>query len=221
MLKFTISGINEVQRELERIQKKLRDDAKKALNDTAFKVKKAVDAEINKTFDNPVPFTQRAIGVEQATRENLTAKVFIRDPQLKYLREHVEGGPRKAKKSEQRFTRDTNAAKSFWIPGAGIKLNRFGNMTLATVKNIAAKLNARGPYAGGVFFGQPEGMPVGIYARKGRGKRVTGLIPLLIQVDQPRYRKRFKFYEVAEQAASAELSRQMNRALAETIRVMR
>jgi hypothetical protein len=221
MLKITISGINEIKRDLERMQKKMRDDAKKALNNTAFSVKKKLDENIVESFDNPVPFTKRAIGVEQATRENLKARVFIRDPQLKYLREHVEGGARPAKASERRFTRDTGAAKSFWVPGAGIKLNRFGNLSIAAVKSIAAKLNARGAYAGSVFFGQPKGMPPGIYARRGRGKRVTGVIPLLIQVDQPRYRKRFKFYEVAEQAASSELSRQMNRALAETIRVMR
>lgn len=221
MLKIEIQGLATVQKALANAQKQARFAAMRALNDTAFAVKKAEEAEVGRVFDKPTPFTRRAIEVRKATKLDLTAEVFLRPAQARYLREHIEGGPRRQKPSERRLSQDAKAPSGYWVPGPGVRLNAYGNLSLAQIKAITAKLNKAGRYAGSVFYGQPRpDLPPGIYARQGkRGK--GGIVPLLIQVQQPRYRKRFDFYGIGERVVGAEFGRLFNKHLAEALRTAR
>ena len=108
-------------------------------------------------------------------------------------------------------------AAGYWVPGAGIKLNASGNMTKGQITQIAAGLKRTGKYAE-VFVGVPvghPGAPYGIWGRKtkGRGKKaVSGIIPLLIRISAPNYRKRFDFEGIAEKNAPRIFKEEFDRA---------
>lgn len=221
MMKIEIKGLDAAYKALANAQKQARYAAMRALNDTAFAIKKAEEAEIDRVFDKPTPFTRRAVAVRKATKLDLTAEVFLRPAQARYLREHIEGGPRRQKPSERRLSQDAKAPSGYWVPGPGVRLNAYGNLSLAQIKAITAKLNKAGRYAGSVFYGRPgPDLPTGIWARKGRHGK-GGIVPLLLQVSQPRYRKRFHFYGVGKRVAGAEFGRLFNQALAEALRTAR
>jgi hypothetical protein len=83
----------------------------KALNDTAFVMRKSVQAEMHSVFDKPTDYTIRTVKVHPSTPEKLMATVAPTypggkgiDPQL-YLKAEVFGGGRKNKRSENMLTR--------------------------------------------------------------------------------------------------------------------
>jgi hypothetical protein len=197
----------------------------KSLTRTAWAVAKAERQEVDRAFDRPTKFVQNAFRVEQATPVNLTATVSIKPKQAAILLPHIKGGRRGQKGFERKLASEARA-DGYWVPGAGVKLNAHGNMTLATIKQIAAGLQRSGKY-GDVFVGVPKGMPsapFGIWARvtRGRGKKATGAIkPLLIKINQPNYRKRFDFYGVAQRTVSRTFRAEFDKTIADAIRTAR
>lgn len=72
----------------------------RALNDLAFQVQRAERAAIAQVFRRPRPFTQRSVMVTKATKQSLTATVYVRPEVARYLDpfeyggKHVLPGPR-------------------------------------------------------------------------------------------------------------------------------
>lgn len=107
-LKLEIQGLEKVQKQLQKLgQTGLKAAAAKALNDVAFKARKAMQDEMQSVFQSPTPYILRSVQVEKATPESLTATVAPTymggkgvDPQ-KILLAEVEGGPRRDKRSEK------------------------------------------------------------------------------------------------------------------------
>lgn len=203
------------------MQKQVRFATAKSLTRTAWSVAKAEQQEVGKVFDKPTKFVQNAFRVEQATPANLTAVVSIKPKQAAILLPHIKGGRRGQKGFERKLAGEAKA-DGYWVPGAGIKLNASGNMSLATIRQIAAGLQRSGKYAD-VFVGVPKGIPsapFGIWARvtRGRGRKATGAIkPLLIKVMQPNYRRRFDFYGVAQRTVSKTFRAEFDKALAASL----
>lgn len=79
----------------------------KAVNDTAFQVRRAMQAEMGKVFDRPTPYILKSSYVQQATPDKLSARIAPEnrrdspgvDPQ-KILQAQEFGGPRRDKRSE-------------------------------------------------------------------------------------------------------------------------
>ncbi|WP_440105395.1 hypothetical protein [Acidovorax sp. BL-A-41-H1] len=79
----------------------------KAVNDTAFQVRRAMQAEMRKVFDRPTPYILKSSFVQQATPDKLSARIAPEnrrdspgvDPQ-KILQAQEFGGPRRDKRSE-------------------------------------------------------------------------------------------------------------------------
>jgi hypothetical protein len=110
-----------------------------ALNHTAFQVKKAIVAEMEKTLDRPTRFTLNALAVENATVKKLSARMVFREPsssapysmsrQEYYLSTQVYGGPRKNKAFESALRSVGILPNGLYaVPGAKAPLDAFGNI---------------------------------------------------------------------------------------------
>lgn len=189
----------------------------KAMTVTMQQAKVAEDAHIIATFDKPTPFTQRAVAVTGATKKNLTASVFVRDVQAKYLAAEAEGGQREFKSFEKQFAAGGQPLVA--LPGRGVSLNQYGNITKAKIKAIARDVNTSGK-AKRFFSGKPKGsdLPAGIYTRTNNNKQIT---PLLVFATEAVYQKRFKFSEVGIATVTAQFEANMVAAWAEAVRTAR
>lgn len=195
-----------------------------ALTRTARRLSEMYVAEVGRVFDKPVAFTRRSFGFSSANKATLTAKVFIKDRQARYLLPNIVGGRRGLKAFEKRLGGETGVS-DYWAPGRGVRLTAAGNLSLSEIRSIAASLRKSGKY-GEVFVGVPRGHagdPFGIWARpKTTGRWVRGAItPLLIRVAAPNYKQRFDFFGFAEKHVHHIFNEEFQRAYAEALRTVR
>ncbi|MBL8450264.1 MAG: hypothetical protein JNM32_10115 [Dechloromonas sp.] len=198
------SNIGDTKRYLFDVSKQANYATAVALTRTAKRLVPIMENAVRAAFDMPTPFTVRAFGTTPATKNNLAATLFIKDRQAKYLRLGITGGARNQKAFEKRLASEAKT-DGYWVPGKGVRLNSFGNLTPSQIASIANRLQKSGKY-GGVFVGAPgnsEQYPFGIWARPKQGRRngVAALQPLLIRVRRPAYRARFDFHGIARQHA--------------------
>jgi hypothetical protein len=105
-----------------------------------------VERSLPQKIDRPTPFTQRGVGSTVATKRRPTSRVFIKRVQAQYLGLLERGGTLRPKR------------KSLVVP-AGVRLNRYGNLTRNKVKKLLARKD--------VFSGTVNGTP-GIWQRRKR-----------------------------------------------------
>lgn len=184
------------------------------LNATARDVQAAESRTVMEIFDRPKPFTRNAFGVQYSNKQNLTAKVFAKEVQSRYLLPQVEGGRRDFKTFEERFA-SAGSAKVI-LPGKAAKLDQFGNITKAQIKRIAKDLNTSGG-AKRFFNGTPKGgkLPAGIYTRVNNNTRIE---PLMVFATVATYEKRFKFSEIANATVTEQYEKNMIDAWNRTIK---
>ncbi len=99
---------------------------------------------LQRKLENPTPFTVNSVGSQGARRDNLTARVFVRDIAASYLEPFEFGGSHKL--NSQALLNPKN-----------IKLNKYGNLT----RNKMAQLKAKPD----VFIGEIDGVN-GVWQRK-------------------------------------------------------
>lgn len=170
-----------------------------ALTRTAQDTRDAITVNLPKTFDRPTPFTRQGIGITTATKETLTATIFVKDVQAEYLRLEELGGTRKPK------------GQALVLPG-GIKLNQYGN--------IPNKALAKGKASGKVFVATIKGIP-GFWQRtqaKGGDKGVKLLARFQKKAE---YKPRFGFLTQAEAAITIAFFKHMPAALERAFRSAR
>lgn len=205
-----------------------------ALTATAMDVKAAEIATMRRVFQNPVSFTLNSLFVRAATKRTKTATVYFKDfatkgvPAGRYLRAQIEGGLRSTKSSERELYPLMRGHK-YLLPGPGAVLNMHGNMSGGFLTKVLSQVrmasdplqNATGSRrsrakrrAEGYFIpraGHP--LPGAVYKRQGKG-----VIPVLLFKSNITYRKRFPFYEVAQQITAARFPSHYERELKETFR---
>jgi len=150
-----------------------------ALNAVAQDAADEVTKETGRRLDRPTSFTMRAWSVGRSTKASLTAAVFAKDAQARYLRWQVAGGSRAPNRQAQR------------LPSA-IKLDQFGNLPRGEIARMVSLAKAgkrltkaRGARLGissklDLFYGDPgNGMPPGIYKRVVQGADHK-LVPLVV-----------------------------------------
>ena len=111
-LNLQITGLEKVQKQLAALSgAQMREAQAKAINDTAFHVRKVMQAEATKVFDRPTPYVLRSFLFEKATPDKLQATVLPTyyggkgvDPQ-KILNAQEAGGSRRDKRSESALRR--------------------------------------------------------------------------------------------------------------------
>lgn len=162
-----------------------------ALTDTAKAAAVTLGGELESIFDRPTPFTKRGIGATSAKKSTLTATVFVKDRQAKYLELQELGGTR------------SPSGKALVLPGKGMKLNSYGNLPRAAVARLRgeAAQRGRGTHDAGVAYIAGARAPGGVggYFRREGGHRLTRLIAFAGKAE---YGPRFGFTERVEAAAA-------------------
>lgn len=184
-----------------------------ALNSTARTAREAVTRELPAIFDAkgapPTPFTMRAIGTAAARKNNLTAEVFVKDQQAKYLRIEEFGG-----------TRVSKPGSPVLIP-VDVARNAYGNIPRGLLRKLLADPES-------YFLGRARGI-YGLWERAGttgagghvlRSQR--GLRLLVAFRERASYRPRFGFGERVRRSVVATflpaLQAGLGRAMATSIR---
>jgi hypothetical protein len=217
------------------------------LNDAAFAVRDAWENNIPQVFDRPTEFTRKAVRYIKATKQTLTAEVFLRNeaaggtPPSRYLEEEVRGGQRRAKPFELLLRRaGVLGANEFVVPGRGIRLDAFGNIAKGIIVSILSDVGghrdplqnsnrvSRGKRArrkakrGGVYFynrAKRGRLPRGIYNRidSPLGSAVQSA---LFIVGSTIYKPRYKVFELARRVFDSTFTRRfpVNLALAIALR---
>lgn len=221
-----------------------------ALTRTAQLASGALKHEMRDSFRNPTPYTMSSLFVRPATRTNLTAEVKLKDfaakatPAATYLAPQITGGRRQMKRFE-RARQSIGALPPGYriVPGAGAKLDSYGNMNRGQIVQILAYFRAF-PEAGYKANMTAQGrakMALGTKARQGfryfvgrpgdrgalgvyqslRGGGRGSLKPVMIFVRWANYRKRFDFQYTVELTVKNEFSAQFSRAYAEALATAR
>jgi len=205
-----------------------------ALTKTGQDIKAAEYASMKAVFDRPTRFTLNSLYLKTATKTDLVAVVYFKEgfgsiPAWRYLGPQVEGGPRQHKAHEKRLIRAGHMKPDeYAVPGAGAKLDQFGNLSGSTIERILSQVQAAeqfGGYqanatdsrrskakrrkSGRYFVLRPElsgragrKVPPGIYFRKD----LKEIVPVIMFVQAPRYRKRFPFYETGREVFAAKFA---------------
>lgn len=169
------------------------------LNDAGFAVREAWRDEMPKVFQNPTAWTLNAVLIRKATKQDLSAEVFLRNevgdgiPPAYYLQFQVRGGPRRPKRFEKLLrSSGVMGADEFAVPAKGLQLDPFGNIPSGVITSILADAQALNDEADrstaesrgrrtrrarkreftGVYFAnkkQRGRLPRGIYERASRG----------------------------------------------------
>lgn len=107
-INLQIQGLDKVQATLRKLTgNAIKEATVKAINDTAFQVRKEMQREMGQVFDRPTPYIVRSVQVQQATVDKplaIVAPTYMGgkgvDPQ-KVLAAEVAGGARHLKRSER------------------------------------------------------------------------------------------------------------------------
>jgi hypothetical protein len=104
----------------------------------------AIPAEMRRVLDRPVRYTLNSLRIQPATRQNLSARVFVKDDAPNngtrpedYLLPQVEGGGRNEKRFE-RAMRYAGLLPSGWraMPGQAAPLDAAGNLKRGEIQRI-------------------------------------------------------------------------------------
>lgn len=214
-----------------------------ALNHTANQANQALVSEIDDVFDRPTSFTRNAVRIMNATANRLEASLWVKDEKDNaskgqapedWVAPQVFGGPRVDKASERSLrSKGILPAGLFIVPGAGARLDQYGNMSRGQMIQILSGLGALEQTSGfkgnatqsarslakghqKAYFVMKRGkVPIGIAER-----REGAATMVLAFVRQPQYQVRLQFYEVVRRIAEddSRLEANIEQALAKAMR---
>lgn len=127
-------------------------------------------AALGEVFDNPTPFTKKAMGVIAARKATLTATLFVRDRQAKYF-------------SPYEFSGHQVLNSRALLNPKNIRLNQYGNLPKGTLARLKARPDIYiGPINthNGVVNGVWQRVAAGHTSRK-RGHLIPRHLKLLIR----------------------------------------
>lgn len=212
MLELEITGLDRVRAKVRGAQQALPIATAKALTFTAERAQNKATKMIPQVFNQPTPFTRRAVRKTSATPRRLYSEVLIKDlsaTRQHYLLPQIRGGKRPQGRAEKRLG-------GYWVPGREARRNRYGNLTKGTWSKILADLQLFGLRTGdaaNTLTRRQGGKKRILYfmRRHSNGKRVIykklgkkRIVPWLIEVSEPRYHVRFPFPKVVSVTMRAE-----------------
>ena len=193
----------------------------KALTNTAQLVRDEFKTQTPVAFDRPNAFTRNAWAMQKADKQTLTAMVFAKDQQARYLKFQVQGGQRRIKGFEKKFdSMGKHGPDNALVPTRNIKLDSTGGVSLATIKRMSQNMNTKGT-AGRYFIGKPKGAGKnagrgwGIYARVGNNKRIEAL---MVFASKPQYKRRFDMSAIGGRVVDKVFVAQLQQAWAYAMR---
>jgi len=224
---FEVQGLDEAIKGLDALEKEQLPFAL-ALTATwtAQDIQVAEKKLISTVFDNPTRYTKNSVYIKSATKNNPVAAVWLKDDwsvgfgkgnAAEYLSPHIFGGPRKNKRFEKAMQRQgLLRAGQFTVPAKPAKRDRFGNISRGQIgkmlSNIGAQHDPHQNSKRGIsyfLFENNDGSSSGVWQRTDRG-----ITPFLLFVDQaPKYKKRFRFFEMAERTMNKRMKKNFHRAM--------
>lgn len=208
------------------------------LNHTAYQARQALHAEMARVFDNPTPWTLKSVKVFEAKPgPEPVAALWIDDYRTskdvapdRWLKAEVFGGAREDKGLERLLrAKGILPAGRFIVPGAGARLDRYGNMSMGQIAQLKSGLMIadRSGYTGNAsrskrsaakgnaqaFFVMRRGKtPIGIAERRGEQVRVV-----LAFVRTPTYASRLDFHGVIRRVAEERIPANVDRAIVKAL----
>jgi hypothetical protein len=233
MFEFKLEGIEEAKK---LVSSKLHKGALSlAVFRTAHNAKQAVIEEMKEVFDRPTPFILGGVRVSHKNYDptGLSALIDLQGTSGKreftsaedILRPHIEGGSRRKKSSEQYL-------RSYWVPGQGVQLNKYGNIPGSLITQILSyfrkfpevgykanitpvserRKKKKGKLRNFFIVGPGnKGLHTGVWERLKSGR----VKPILIFIQNPKYHKRFNFHRVVARAIERNMQRRYDEALRE------
>ena len=126
-----------------------------ALTKTAKDIQTAEVAEMARVFDKPTRWTLNSVFVKPATRNNLTAVVWLKDvtamgaseskgvPAVKYLWPEIYGGQRNLKRFEKALQyANVLPAGMYGVPGSKARLDPYGNQSSSQIIELLSYFKA-------------------------------------------------------------------------------
>jgi hypothetical protein len=210
MIEFKVDtgDLNKVAKQLARMKGELPKQLARSMTYAAYDAQKELRQQTPRFVDRPTPGTSRATFVEPANADNLAVRVGFRDQATKgtaparYLQPMVGGGTRPPKRSERQLQSKGLLRSGEFITPTDVhplRLNKYGNIPGPRMVQVLSQLRGFGEQGYSAnrssgtrstyFIGEPGGLPRGIYARVGRGKR--GFHTVFNITRQPRYEATF------------------------------
>lgn len=231
MITVKIEGMEELKSRLSNIgREQLPFATAMAITKTAKSVEARLQSDMAGVFSSPSPYVKRATFTQIANKRDLTATVGIKDmkpaggtaPSL-LLKEHFTGGIR-GRKPFEKAIETLGGLPHGWraIPGAGIKLDAYGNPSRKEIAEMLGALRAKMQvYKGrgkrlmliGYFIipvGSPTHLHPGIYKRMAR----KSIKPLFIFVQSAAYKKVIDFERSAKEVVEREFQANFDQAFA-------
>lgn len=222
-----ITGLDAVRQQLGNQAKQASYAASRALNTTAYAINTRLKADMSSTFQGgATAYTLRAFKVEQARKDNLTAAVMLRTdtagaslPYAKALGHLFTGGTRNYKKIEGWLRGHRLLPTGYTIaPGAGMPLDRFGNMRQPALTEMLGVLGnprtnlrvyrrtgaGKAQKAVGYFVAMPgdkSGHHPGVYKRIETGNS-SALSPMVLYVRPSNYRRFIDLERLGQEVAA-------------------
>ncbi|MBS9442484.1 hypothetical protein [Photorhabdus heterorhabditis] len=147
-----MAGLKELSNKLTQIKKQIPFATAQALTKVARQIEQAEKKAIERKLDNPNPFTVKSVGSVGASKNNLKAKVFVRDIAASYLTPFEVGGVHKLNSSAL-------------LNPKNIKLNKYGNLPRNKLQQLKSKPDT--------FIGTIDGVD-GVWKRKKAKKAKKG-----------------------------------------------
>jgi len=146
-LNVAVSGSKEATTALTAIPGKAHRACAIALNKVGKIVKEAEIKEMKSVFDNPTRYTLNSLQLTPATKNDLNATVWFKEPDRykdnpHYLLPQVVGGVRHLKGFEQ------GIALGELVPAMGAKIDRHGNVSMGQIRQILSVLGKAETSAG-------------------------------------------------------------------------
>ncbi|MBE0158412.1 MULTISPECIES: hypothetical protein [Klebsiella] len=132
-----MATIRDLSRQLKQLQKQIPFATAQAMTSVVREIAAAQKVALGRKLESPTPFTVNAVGSSGARKNNLRAKVYVRDIAAEYLEPFEFGGEHKL--NSQALLNPKN-----------IKLNKYGNMPRNKLSQMKAKPN--------VFVGEVNGV---------------------------------------------------------------
>lgn len=198
-------------------------------------MKEELQGEMRSIFDRPTAFTINSLQITPATKGNLEAKIWFKNPPRlsdteHYLQPQVYGGGRPIKRFE-RWLQAAGHLPYGWyaVPGPAARLDGYGNMSRGQIVQILSALqampnrDANRPHRYGLTRGSraKRNQPVFVVIAPG-GKLKPGVWQrisdksfqmVMAFVSNVTYKKRFAFFTIARRVVERELVNQFDRAI--------
>lgn len=162
----------------------------------------------------PTRWTLNSTFVKQSNSQNLEVVLGFKDyavkgtPAAEYLEPMIKGGGRNRKGGENLLSARGLGGQRYMVP-TGVnpfKFNQYGNITsgnytklysgLRAMRDQGSTSNRAARTKSRFFVGEPNGLPLGIYARVGRKQK--GFHTIFYLTRQPKYEARFPVSDILQ-----------------------